>query len=384
MTGWRGGPERDALWHREVQRVEQPDGAPLLFKLKRRPKATWTSLEPIDLGGTKGFIATRDGCQQLLDRVGAPLGTPLFNRLESELPGTIKVLKTGQVLFRLHVDGGYLLARFDHGRLVAVSRRAYLMSYSQAKLESGAWPPQLIHVVARFDDGHGAVDMLSLKEVVAPEWSAIAGIGIDGSAPDRRYVQTVRAGRRALFSASGTGPLLEDFNSVQVVHDWFPPHPGRTPADKAVLLFGMPDEHGGHCRLFDLSLRPLVAAPLPLDRGRCSLPWPGSKYLITDADRKSVHVYAIKPEGSLQQVAIVPGQLSAVLEKSELMLVRAEAEHGSLHRLYTFNGRRFSENEYSGFRNIGCRFYEVLSDGKWLTLQDDGTTSERRYHPFSC
>lgn len=383
MTGWKGGPEYDKLWHREVETIGSPGQAPTQFRLRRRPGPTWSSIQPIDLGGgSMGFIGTRDGCQQLLDRGGTPLPIPLFDRIEEDYLGSA-LLRSGQMLFRLHVGDTYRLARFDFGRQIAVSERAYLMSHSGSSLEGGMLPRSLLRLASHFNNGHGLVDIHSLEQVLAPEWTGIAGIGV---APfPARYLMAEREGRKALFSLSGKGPLLEGIATIKVVNDWFPDSPGRAPVDRAVLVVGMADEAGSGCRLLDMSLKPLFPGLLPLRHQQCILPTAGSKYMFTDAGGAGVQIYAVKPEGSLQPIGSAPGRIAAILEESGLVLVELTGvQEGSIYRLYTAAGQRFNEEEYGGFRHLGCRFYEVSSNGRWLTLMHDGRTSERRGYPFSC
>lgn len=385
MTGWKGGREYDKLWHREVEPISTPGQEPPLFRFKRKPGSIWSSIQPIDLGGgAMGFVGTRNGCQQLLDHRGAPLQVPLFDRIAEDYVGS-ELLSAGQVLFRLHVGEAYRLVRFDRGQKIAVSKRTYLMSYSGSSLESGVLPRSLLRLASRFNDGHGLVDIHSLEEVLAPEWRGITGIGTGMGSSPANYLMTERGGRRALFSLSGKGPLLEGIATLKVVNDWFPPAPGRSAIDRAVLVVGMADEAGAGCRLLDMSLKPLLPQLLPLQYQQCVLPSAGSKYLFTDAGGTGVHIYAVKPEGSLQSIGSAPGRIAAILEESGLVLVQVDGDQqGSAYRLYTVEGQRFDNEEYTGFRHLGCRFYEVSANGRWLTLMHDGTTSERRYHPFSC
>lgn len=385
MTGWKGSREYDDLWHREVEPIGLSGQEPPMFRFKRKPGSVWSSIEPIDLGGgAMGFVGTRDGCQQLLDRRGTPLQVPLFDRIAEDYVGS-ELLSAGQVLFRLHVGEAYRLARFDRGQKIAVSQQTYLMSYSGSSLESGVLPRSLLRLASHFNNGHGLVDIHSLEQVLAPEWRGITGIGMGVAPLPARYLMAERDGRKALFSLSGKGPQLEGIATIKVVNDWFPVSPGRAPVDRAVLVVGMADEADSGCRLLDMSLKPLFPGLLPLRHQQCILPSAGSKYLFTDAGGAGVHIYAVKPEGSLQPTGSAPGRIAAILEESGLVLVELTGDQeGAAYRLYTAAGQRFNDEEYSGFRHLGCRFYEVSSNGRWLTLMHDGRTSERRGYPFSC
>lgn len=378
-----GKMERDPLWHQAVRHLRKGENGQL-FELRNQPGILFDSIEPIDLGGgVKGFVAMREGCKQLLNRQGKPLRAPLFNAVESEVLAP-KVLSPGQTLLRLKFEESYMWVRIDRGRFQAISPRPYLLAHSRSSLDTRQLPPYLRAVAASFDNGHGLVDLRTLKEVLLPEWSGVTGVGVNGDIQTTRYLIAAHGRQRILFPLDGGAPLLKGITSLEVINNWFPFQQGRPAVNSAVMIVRMEGDAG--CRLLDMRLTPLIPQLLPARHDDCNVDRlrAAQKYLITDADGQTVHAYAIEPEGRLRWLSSTPGQLDAAVDSTGLMVVRVQTEQGTVHRTYFVNGTRAREEDYTGFQNLGCGFLRVVLNGQWFSLYRDGTTSSKMYFPFSC
>lgn len=378
-----GEPKLDRVWHRAVRQLKANEGAPA-FEFKNRPGIRFTSIETIDLGGgVEGFVAERNGCMQLFNGREKPMATPLFKAIQAEAWGP-DILGVGRVLLQLKFEDSYRWASFDRGRLLAVSPRPYLYSYSGSSLETRHLPPYLINVASSFTNGHGLVDLRTLKEVLLPEWSGVTGVGVYGDTQPTRYLVAARSGKHTLFPLEGGSPLLDGMSSIEVVHNWLPPQPGRPVINNAAMFIWMEGETG--CRLLDMRLRPLIAHLVPVAYGHCNTQrmTHEQKYWITESEGETVVAYRVEPEGWLRWLSSTPGKLEFAHRRTGLMVVSTQSRQNTVYRVYFADGKRAREEIFTGFQHLGCGFLRVELDGRWLSLFADGRTSTKLYYPFSC
>lgn len=382
-TGYKGGLERDTIWHRSVRVLPQPDGT-LRFALKQRPAAHYASIEPLHLGGRAiGFVATVEGCQQLLQRNGQPYALPRFEAVHPEWMEAKVLGGAGRTLLRLKSGEHYRLALFQRGRLLAVSPRDYLSSYNSSTLEANRHylPAQFRPVVSA--DGHGLIDLRKLKEVLQPEWLGVGGLSVLDDPQAASYLLSDSGEQRRLYALPSGKLLMDRIASLTPIPNWFPYRPGHPAGQRAVLLLHKQGEAG--CQLLNWQLQPLMPHLLPLRHGQCQLAQFGERrYLFSDADMQSVHAYAILAEGALRWISTTPGQLEAAEANTGLMVLRVSSEQETRYRLYFADGRPASTEYYTGFTDLGCGFWRVKQGATWLSLSRDGQTSPQLRYPFSC
>lgn len=377
-TGYKGSPERDEIWHREV-RVISTAGRSLQYELIDQPGNYFDSIEPIHLGsGSEGFVASRNGCQQLLNRRGEALAIPLFEKIVYE--DTASYVED-QVMFRLSTGSNYTLVLFRKGRVFSVSSREYLNKHIEPM---PFWPGYLRLVSAEQPGGYGVVDLRDLHEVLVPEWNRITPIGVKGDDRASRYLLAYGRQGGTLFSIKGGTALIRNVASLETVENFFPFWPGSRSIERAAIALRINGEQG--CRLLDMRLRSLMSHLLPIRNGRCDTGNPLSerRYIFTDADKHHVHAYAIEPHSQLRQMSTTPGQIAAAREETGLMVIKIQTKQGAKYRIYFADGRLASQEIYNDFQVLGCGLMEVKSQQKWLSLFDDGSVVPERYYPLSC
>lgn len=381
-TGYKGAQERDVVWHREVRARSLPDGR---HEYRLRHQHTWyESIEPLAVGGRQpGFQVRRGGCTRLLDSTGQPFALPAFTRLEAPYE-----TQAGRgVLYKLYeADANgerYRYVRFVDGRLKAVSPHAYLMGYSASSLEQTYLRDGLTSIVIGPNDRHGVLDLETLKEIVAPEWRGVTGLGLLPYDKRLRYLLTDDGKTRTLFSADGRQQLLAGIEKIKLIPDWFPYQAGLDNADRAIIAV---TENGGQsCRLFDINLNLLLPLTLRTERGECPT-WRGgqpAKYYIGETFDNQIHVYTLEAPTRLQARGTIAGRMATATTKG-VVLARVDTPDGERYRAFAPDGTRANPQDFDEYRHLGCGFLEVRIGTKWLTLYHDGSTTEKRFYPFSC
>lgn len=386
-TGYKGAWERDAVWHRTVRARTAPDGRTVYQLRLKTPagtdaKAWYDSIEPVDLGARQpGFLVRHDGCARLLDAAGRPFALPAFSQLEGAYD------TPGQHLIKLFTNNPagniYRYARFAGGRLKALSPRDYLTSYYASSVQQSYMPKNLIAVVASQENGHGLIDPNTLEEVVKPVWRGIGGLGLPNDQGTNRYLLADDGKTRTLFSADGRTRLLGNIDKIALIADWFAHKPGLQPADRAIIAASEAGEQT--CRLFDINLNLLLPLSIPLRQGECPIRQAGypARFFVADTDDGQIHVYSTEQTGRLQPLSVVAGHLVGTAPTG-MVITWVETPQGKRYRVFLPDGKRANEDDFDEFRHLGCGFFEVRKDAKWLTLRHDGSVTEKRYFPFSC
>lgn len=381
-TGYKGAAERDPVWHRNVRSRTAPDGQQE-YRLRHQP-IWYDSIEPISLGSNApGYHVRRGGCGHLLDKHGKPLPLPAFTRLEIPYEA-----HTGRgalyKLFEQDADGErYRYVRFVDGQLRALSPHAYLMNYGSSSLEQVFLREGLTGIVTGSPERHGVLNLSTLEEIVPPEWRGVTGLGLLPYDNERRYLLTDDGQTRTLLSADGKYRLLTGIDKIKLIPDWFPQHDSTNQAERAIIAV---TENGGQtCRLFDLRLNLLLPVTLKTQQGECPT-WRGgqpAKYYVAESFDNLIHVFTLEAPARLQTRSRIPGQLATATDKG-MVLAFVDTPQGKRYRAFTPEGQRANEQDFDEFRHLGCGFLEVRIGTKWLTLYHDGSTTEKRFWPFSC
>lgn len=380
-TGYKGAQERDPVWFHNVRSRTRPDGT-VEYRLRRRHAAWFDSIEPLAVNQrTVGYVARKNGCSHLLDRRGKPLAVPAFDTIEEDWNSHVRGL------FRLRSSnedsGHYRYIRFVRGKLKAVSPHEYLMSYSSSTLEQTHLPPYLRLVTARSDNGHGLLDLRTLRETLAPEWHGVSGVGLYESKRPNRYLLADNGEARTLFSLDGRHELMSGMDTIEIVPEWFPFDKKLEAAERAVIAIRLKGENG--CRLYDIHLHPLLPHLIPAENGKClARHAQEDKFFFAGNSDGQIRIYAIGPAPHVTLRGIVEGQEETGLRDTGLLVIRVETPAGRRYRVFSADGQRANEEEFDDFRHLGCGFLEVHKDGRWLTLYHNGKTTEKRYYPFSC
>ena len=380
-TGYKGAQERDSVWHREVRSRTRPDGT---VEYRLRQQQTWyDSIEPINLDGRAGFQVRRNGCSSLLDSVGKAFKLPTFQRIESHY----ETHAGHGVLYKLFSagleSGTYRYARFVGGRLKAVSPHEYQISYMISSLPQTYLRDGLAAIVTSPPERHGVIDLDTLEEIIPPTWQGVTGLGLLPYDNHHRYLLTDDGKTRTLYSADGRQRLLGEIDTITLIPDWFPHRAGLDAADKAIIAV---TENGGQtCRLFDIHLNLLLPLTLRTEHGKCPT-WRGgqpAKYYVGETFDELIHVYTLEAPASLQAQGTIPGRMATATTQG-VVLARIDTPQGERYRAFSPDGKRANEQDFDEFRHLGCGFLEVRIGTKWLTLYHDGSTTEKRFYPFSC
>jgi hypothetical protein len=388
-TGYKGAWERDAVWHRTVRASTEPDGKQV-YQLRAKMAAGKTigswydSIEPVDLGGRRpGFVARHAGCAHLLDAAGRQLATPAFSHTE----GIYGYNPPGKRLHKLVTNGPngttYRYALFAGGRLKAVSPHAYLTSYYSASLPETYLPKNFAAIAVNEQDGHGLIDLDTLDEIIQPVWRGVGGLGLANEGGAGRYLLADDGKTRTLFSADGRTRLLGNIDKITLIADWFAHKPGLQPADRAIIAASEAGEQT--CRLFDVNLNLLLPLSIPLRQGECPSQQAGypPRFYVADTDDGQIHVFSTEQTGRLQPLSVIAGNLVGTAPTG-MVITWVDTPQGKRYRAFMSDGKRANEDDFDEFRHLGCGFFEVRKDTKWLTLRHDGSVTEKRYYPFSC
>jgi hypothetical protein len=388
-TGYKGAMERDAVWHRAVRARAEADGRQV-YQLRAKKAAgkavgSWyDSIEPVDLGARRpGFVVRRNGCAHLLDAAGRQLDIPAFSQTE----GAYGYIPAGKRLFKLVTNSPngttYRYALFAGGRLKAVSPHEYLTSYYGSSLPATYLPKNLVGIAVSEQNGHGLIDLDSLDEVIQPVWRGVGGLGLANEGGAGRYLLADDGKTRTLFSADGRQQLLANIEKITLIPDWFPYRKDQESAERAIIAI---TENGGQtCRLFDIKLNLLLPLTLRTERGECPT-WRGgqpAKYYVGETFDNVIHVYTLEAPARLQAQGMIAGRMATATTKG-VVLARIDTPEGERYRAFAPDGTRANAQDFDEYRHLGCGFLEVRVGKKWLTLYHDGSTTEKRFYPFSC
>jgi hypothetical protein len=105
-------------------------------------------------------------------------------------------------------------------------------------------------------------------------------------------------------------------------------------------------------------------------------------FAYTGADRRT-HVQSVEHAPALSELAVLEGEL-AYTTMANLFVLKVNRDGVTTFRVVGPTGQPVVNDDYEDFRTLGCDFLEVKKQGKWLTLKHDGSTTEKRFYPFSC
>lgn len=246
------------------------------------------------------------------------------------------------------------------------------------------WEGRVAVVRAR-SGSYGVRDPSTRREILRPNWKAVEII--QARHPSPAVAPPVPADllatkvRMQLFTLSGEPVDVPPFDRIEVLHDFFVSlRPG-------LMLWKTTDLQAKTCMLYSMGFRPLLRTPMPLDVfGKCPAEYfkEYSSFAFTDTAEKS-RIYRKElagPEGLLLPTAAnIDGTIVFRYEDGSLVLRRRRG--GPLeYRLVNAAAQDVQGASFSRFRTFGRRPL-VLHEGKWRTLNPDGTLGSRLLFRFS-
>lgn len=307
-------------------------------------------------------------------------------------------------------------------------------------LRRARYEPKLI---ARPIDGQfGVLDRQTMRFIVPPVyaeirgyavstspatharlWAAIATVPRDGSAPVS--IELFDSSGKRLFAnltIGGVEPArLSALLALRLRDATLPPvsisKPPTQPAPAsnksaedfavaaadAAVFAAENDEYraamtGNACVYTDATGRLLDVPPaIPSSYGRC--PQADSDGLLLlhhhDARNTLLQVATTSAEVPPRRLGIraVDGRIVALRrrigldqERHDMAIVARGKAPRLRYSIHALDGRRLHADDFDGFRDLGCQFWEVHDaiDNRWLSVTLDGSLDKARYYPFSC